>query len=193
LNQPVTADPTSSLQVRRRIKFYKALYGPDQPVFADHVELTDTGADFASEIGAGGVPGTKFIWQPGPETLARLREVWALDETQRAEWRKWFQLYNAHRPAQGEYLNLYDLAFDHPEGHVLRKGERYYYGFFAEQYQGPIELRGLAPQRYRVRDYVNEQDYGVVEGPVARLNVNFRHALLLLVEPLDRAGVDSEA
>ena len=64
VDQTVTADPTSSAQIRQRIKFYKALTGPAMPVFADHVELSDGGADFASEIGAGGIPATKFILPP---------------------------------------------------------------------------------------------------------------------------------
>ena len=61
-DQTVTADPTSSAQIRQRVKFYKALCGPRAAVFADHVELSDHGLDFASEIGVGGVPSTKFIW-----------------------------------------------------------------------------------------------------------------------------------
>jgi alpha-galactosidase len=57
-DQAVTADPTSSAQVRQRTKVYKALLGPRAAIFADHVELSDGGTDFASAIGAGGVPGT---------------------------------------------------------------------------------------------------------------------------------------
>ena len=57
-DQAVTADPTGSAQVRQRIKFYKALLGPRAAVSADHVELSDGGSDFASAVGAGGVPGT---------------------------------------------------------------------------------------------------------------------------------------
>ena len=78
-DQTVTADPTSSAQIRQRVKFYKALCGPRAAVFADHVELSDHGLDFASEIGVGGVPSTKFIWPDDPHVRARLDEVWAVD------------------------------------------------------------------------------------------------------------------
>ena len=33
---------------------------------------------------------------------------------------KWLPIYRAHRLAEGEYLNLYDLAFDPPEAHAIR-------------------------------------------------------------------------
>jgi alpha-galactosidase len=75
MDQAVTADPVGSVQVRRRIKMYKALLGPRAAVYGDHVELTrirnangkeiDLGKDFASTVGTGGVVGTKFVW-PNP-------------------------------------------------------------------------------------------------------------------------------
>ncbi len=187
--QTVTADPVSSHQIRQRIKFYKALMGPRAPVFADHVELADVlpelGADFASLIGPGGVPGTKFIWPADPAVLARLREVWLLDERKRALWQRWFRLYAQHRPAQATYHNLYDLAFDFPEGHALRRGSRWYYAFFAPgAYQGALALRGLEPGRvYQVTDYVANRSLGTVTGPVGRLEVEFLRYLLLYAEP----------
>src|SRR5438105_9015875 len=61
MDQAVTADPVGSVQVRRRIKMYKALLGPNAAVYGDHVELTrinfgkgdeaDLGRDFASTLG----------------------------------------------------------------------------------------------------------------------------------------------
>jgi len=73
MDQAVTADPVGSVQVRRRMKMYKALLGPSSAIYGDHVELTeisqpsggeeqDTGSDFASTLGTGGVLGTKFTW-----------------------------------------------------------------------------------------------------------------------------------
>ena len=78
IDQAVTADPVGAVQVRRRIKMYKALLGPESAVYGDHVELStmdrignnwrEHGEDFASTIGAGGVVGTKFVWpDPGPK------------------------------------------------------------------------------------------------------------------------------
>ena len=72
IDQAVTADPVGSIQVRQRVKMYKALLGPNSAVYGDHVELTrianpngnerDLGSDFASTVGTGGVVGTKFAW-----------------------------------------------------------------------------------------------------------------------------------
>ena len=188
-DQTVTADPTSSAQIRQRIKFYKALAGPRAGVFADHVELSDGGADFASEIGPGGVPGTKFVWPPDAEVRARLKEDWALTPEKLRQWTRWFGIYNLHRPAKGEYLNLYDLGFDRPEGHVIRRGERLYYAFFADtagkRWKGRLPLRGLAARTYRLWDYASERELGSAAGPgESFLEVSFVGALLLVAVPL---------
>lgn len=188
--QTVTADPTGSLQVRQRIKFYKALMGPEAPVFADHVELTESGRDFASLIGPGGIPGTKFVWPEDSPGLARLKERWVLDEPRQRLWERWFRLYREHQPARGHYLNLYDLAFDAPEGHAIRRGRRMYYAFFGPGvYQGPLELRGLEPGRvYRVVDYVHQAEQGRVTGPTGVLEVTFHRFLLIYAEPWEGQG-----
>jgi alpha-galactosidase len=188
-DQTVTADPTSSAQIRQRIKFYKALAGPRTAVFADHVELSDGGADFASEIGPGGVPGTKFIWPADSEVRARLKEDWALTPEKLRHWTRWFGIYNLHRPAKGEYLNLYDLGFDRPEGHVLRRDERLYYAFFAEaagrRWKGRVPLRGLGARTYQLWDYVTERELGRAAGPgEAMLEASFDGSLLLVAIPL---------
>jgi alpha-galactosidase len=187
-DQTVTADPTSSAQIRQRIKFYKALAGPHVAVFADHVELSNGGVDFASEIGAGGVPGTKFVWPEDPDVKRRLKEDWSLTPEKEALWQKWFGLYNLHRPAAGEYLNQYDLAFDRPEAHAIRKGERLYYAFYTEKptdrFAGRVVLRGLGPRHYRLLDYVNDRDLGTAEGPHdVSLEVAFEGSLLLAAIP----------
>ncbi len=68
MNQPVASDPKSSWKVRQRGKVYKALMGPRVPFYGDHVELSDNQSDFASTIGIGGVPGSKFtIKEEAPE------------------------------------------------------------------------------------------------------------------------------
>jgi alpha-galactosidase len=183
-DQTVTADPTSSAQVRQRIKFYKALTGPRAAVFADHVELSDGGTDFASAIGTGGVPGTKFTWKIPPERKASLKEDWELTPEKQEHWRFWLSLYERYRLAEGEYLNLYDLAFDVPEGHVIRKDGRLYYAFFAPAFEGEVELRGLEARPYRLRNYETDQDMGEVRGPLACLTVRFEHHLLLEADPV---------
>src|ERR1700682_1556416 len=79
MDQAVSPDPVVSVQVRRRIKMYKAILGPRSAIYGDHVELTkqtgtytskeqDIGDDFASTLGTGGVLGTKFTWPDyGPQ------------------------------------------------------------------------------------------------------------------------------
>jgi alpha-galactosidase len=183
MDQAVTADPTSSSQIRQRIKFYKALLGPKAAVFADHVELSDNGIDFASEIGPGGIPSTKFIWPPDPEVHNRVKEIWDLTPEKKAIWQSWFDIYQKYRLSEGEYLNLYDLAHDTPEAHVIRKNGHLYYAFYSGHldldYHGKIILRGLEKKIYRIFDYVRKQELGAVVGPEAIINVRFKGYLLL--------------
>ena len=183
MDQAVTADPTSSAQIRQRIKFYKGLLGPRAAVFADHVELSDGGVDFASEIGTGGVPATKFIWPPDPGLSSRLKEWWALTGEKQQLMKRWLEIYSQYHLSDGEYLNLYDLAFDYPEGHAIRKENCIYYAFYAESldgvYNGRVILRGLGSRKYRICDYVRDQPLGFVEGPEASPEVRFQGALLL--------------
>jgi len=191
-SQAVTADPVSSRQIRQRVKFYKALMGPCAPIFADHVELSDGGVDFASEIGAGGVPGTKFIWPEDESLRGRLNEWWGLSSARRAQWAWWLELDARYCLSGGEYLNLYDLAFDTPEAHAICKGETLYYAFFtpssAETFDGEIQLRGLDRRLYRLVDYVHERTLGVVQGPAAVLPVQFQGSLLLQAAPEESAS-----
>lgn len=187
MDQAVTADPTSSYQIRQRIKFYKALLGPSSAVFADHVELSDGGVDFASEIGAGGIPATKFLWPEDEAIRPRLQEWWGLDSQKDAQWKKWFEIYARHSLADGETLNLYDIALDKPETHVIRKDDRLYFAFFTDEpggvFSGVITLRGLEEKEYRLFDYVNEKELGQVKGPKGTLEINFTHALLIWAQP----------
>jgi alpha-galactosidase len=182
-DQTVTADPVSSWQIRQRIKFYKALCGPKTAVFADHVELSDGGMDFASEIGTGGVPATKFVWPEDDLSIPRLKEYWNMPPEKQEMWKKWLDIYNQHRISEGEYLNLYDLAFDVPETHAIQKGTTMYYGFFQGQFQGVVNLRGLEKRTYHIVDYVHESDLGKIDGSNPVLKVNFEKFLLLAAIP----------
>ena len=186
-DQAVTADPTGSAQVRQRIKVYKALLGPRAAVFADHVELSDGGTDFASGVGTGGVPGTKFVWPEDAEVRQRVQEWHGLDPEKELIWKHWFALYNQYRLSEGEYLNLYDLAYDLPEGHAIRKGDHIFYAFYTAQaddvFDGTVELRGLEERTYRLTGYVSGQDLGTVRGPTATLAASFTGSLLIEAVP----------
>ncbi|MGA2631985.1 MAG: glycoside hydrolase family 36 protein [Terriglobia bacterium] len=189
MDQAVTADPVGALQVRRRIKMYKALLGPESAVYGDHVELSEmhrvgqeyveTGSDFASTVGTGGVLGTKFTW---PDYGPAFKDVFLTPEKE-SQWKKWVGVYNSKMLSRGTFLNLYTLGYDLPEGYAIAKDGKMYYAFFspdaAKPWKGEIELRGLEPGKYRVVDYVAGKELGAVTAPNARLAAEFTHHLLL--------------
>ena len=180
-NMSVASDPRSSFQVRSKAKTLKALMGDDSPFFGDHVELSDGGNDFASTLGVGGVVGTQFVLpslvsKHGKSDLIPARE---------ANFEKWLRIYREKMLSRGQYLGgLYDIGFDLPEAHVIRKDHAMYYAFFAKHWNGPVELRGLDNRSsYTVYDYVEGKSLGSVSGKAAKLNVNFDDHLLLEVRP----------
>jgi alpha-galactosidase len=196
MDQAVTADPVGSVQVRRRIKMYKALLGPNAAIYGDHVELSritgantdneqDVGDDFASTLGTGGVLGTKFTW---PDYGPKLKNVY-LNPGKEEHWKKWIALYNEKMLSKGNFLDLYVYGYDAPEAYVIEKGGAMYYAFYAPtgadkssdgvKWSGEVELRGLEQRSYHVTDYVHNRDYGTVTGPTAKLRVDFTESLLL--------------
>lgn len=184
-NQSVASDPTSSYQVRTKGKTLKALIGSDHAFFGDHVELSDNGSDFASTLGIGGVIGTKFTWPPG---VYKNKESGDIDLSPGKEkiWKKWIDIYNAKLLPSGHYLgNLYDIGFDKPETHAISKDGKMYYAFYANQWNGEVELRGLENKIYKVIDYVNDKELGNVNGPVAKLKVEFKDYLLVECLPIN--------
>ncbi len=190
-DQPAVSDPTSVQQVRGRIKAMKALWGPNAPIDTDHVEhirmngdmsdKSDTarvGRDFASAMGPGGVIGTKFTWPGGPANMQ-------LTPEKEEHWKKWTSLYHDKMLSKGSYMNLYDVAYDKPETHVVKKGRILYYAFYADDWQGTIELRGLEGKKYRVCDYVNQVDLGTIRGPAAKISPSFSRHLLIECTPVE--------
>ena len=167
--------------MRLKGKTLKALHGDSIAYFGDHVELSTGGEDFASTVGVGGVVGTNFAWPGAP---GKKDQTLLLTRAREEKWAFWVKLYQEKRLSQGEYLGtLYDIGFDRPEAHAVRKGESLYYAFYADRFQGTVELRGLEGRRYRVRDYEAGRDLGVVEGPKATLGASFKDHLLLEARP----------
>ena len=106
------------------------------------------------------------------------------DATYVAGFHKWLELYQEKGLSRGQYLGtLYDIGFDLPEAHVIRKEKKMYYAFFAGNWKGTLELRGLDARAYHVVDYVEGKDFGIVQGPFARLSADFSKHLLLEATP----------
>ena len=180
VNMSVASDPRGSFQVRSKGKTLKALHGDAIAFFGDHVELSDGREDFASTVGIGGVVGTNFTWPPGSGTRSRQDLTPEKEKT----WEKWVRIYKEKMLSRGEYLgSLYDIGFDRPEAHVIRKASNLYYAFYATEWKGRVELRGLAARAYRLTDYENGRDLGTVRGPVATVEAAFQKHLLLEARP----------
>jgi alpha-galactosidase len=181
MNQAVASDPLSSWQVRHKGKAIKALMGPSAAYAGDHVELSDGGNDFASTIGIGAVVSTKFTWPHDP----RSKNEFLLTAHKEAQWRRWIALYNQKRLAEGCYRgDLYDIGFDNPETHLVTKNGCYYYAFYADRWNGEVELRGLGSGRYTVVDYWRGKTIGLVSAKSNRIFMSFKHFLLVEVTPL---------
>ena len=185
MNMAVASDPRRSGQVRTKGKSLKALIGDDIAYFGDHVELSDEGTDFASSVGVGAVVGTEFTWPVGSGPAGRDgRRRGDLTAEREMHWSKWLTLYKQKMLSRGEYLGeLYDIGFDAPETHAIRKGTKMYYSFYAPEWKGTVELRGLLTRRYRVVDYENDRYLGTVQGPVAKLDIGVSHHLMLEASP----------
>jgi alpha-galactosidase len=182
MNQAVASDPLSSWQVRHKGKTIKALMGPSAAYAGDHVELSDRANDFASTVGIGAVVSTKFTWPRDPKR----KKKFLLTERKEARWRRWIALYNDKRLPEGHYRGaLYDIGFDKPEAHVITKDNRFYYAFYANRWDGPVELRGLGKGRYRIADYWTGKAIGSASAADNRLSVTFKRFLLLEATPLD--------
>ncbi len=181
LNMTVAADPESSWQVRLKGKTLKALTGDRIAYFGDHVEMSEGGEDFASTFGVGGVIGTNFAWPGAP---GEKDKTLLLSPKREKLWGEWTRLYALKRLSEGEYVgNLYDIGFDRPETHVVRKDGVMNYAFFAKTFKGQVELRGLEPGTYRVTDYVHGRELGEVQGPTGKLPVQFTQSLLIEARP----------
>ena len=173
--------------MRSKGKSIKALIGRRSSYAGDHVELSDGRDDFASSVGIGAVISTKFTWPKDPDHTQQPLPPggYVLTPEKEAVWRKWVDLYKAHMLPKGEYLGtLYDIGFDKPEAHAIRKDGAMYYTFYADDWNGALQLRGLGKGRYRVRDLFNEVDLGEVDARANTLNASFKRFILLQATPI---------
>ncbi len=124
--------------------------------------------------------GTQFVLPS--EVQKKSKSV--LTPEREKDFEKWLRIYREKMLSRGQYLGqLYDIGFDLPETHVIRKDQTMYYAFFAKQWKGPVELRGLEDRNYSVVDYVTGKNLGTVTGHSAHLPVEFNGDLLVEVRP----------
>lgn len=180
MDQAPASDPLSSWQVRHKGKTLKALMGPWSAYAGDHVELSTGGQDFASSVGIGAVVASKFTWPVDPKP----KDSFLLTPEREQLWRRWVDLYNRQRLAEGRYRGeLYDLAFDKPETHVVEQGGALHYAFYADTWDGAVTLRGLGAGRWTVRDSVTCRELGKVSADRPTLPARFTHSLLVEAHP----------
>lgn len=182
INQAVASDPTCSRQVRMKRRAYAAM-APQVAYYGDHVELTDGGTDFASQIGTGSVIGTKFTY---PKDNPNASASFLLTPEKEALLRHWLYIYKEYDLAHGEYVgDLYTWGYDYPEAHVIRQHGALYYAFYADHYEGTIELRGLDKHTsYTVTEYTSAQPRRYsVSGRKPEIEVAFDKHYLIEVKP----------
>lgn len=184
-NQSVASDPLSSWQVRLKGKVLKAVGGPDFAYSGDHVELSTGGDDFASTVGIGAIPFTKFTWPVDPKP----KDSFLLTPERELVWRKWLDLYRAKMLSRGDYRgDLYDIGFDRPETHVVAKDGRLHYCFYADRHNGEVELRGLPAGAHRVTDLWSGRVLGTVSARQPKLRASFERFLFVEAAPVGGAA-----
>ena len=181
-NQTVSSDPLSSWQIRTKGYVLRAI-APSIAYYGDHVELSDGGNDFPTQLGIGSVIGTKFTW---PKDNPYVETSYLLTPEKEDLVKKAIGIYKDKHLSTGEYVSgVYDIGYDFPETHLIRKDGKMYYAFYAKgQNVASVELRGLEKGRtYKVYDYWNDIDLGKVEvSEKTVLNAPFKDFLLLEVE-----------
>jgi alpha-galactosidase len=186
MNQTPASDPLSSWQVRLKGKTFKALMGASAPYSGDHVELSDNRDDFASTVGIGGVISTKFTWPRDTDkpTGPLPPGGFVLTADKEKLWRKWATLYREKMLPLGTYMGgLYDIGFDRPEAHVVEKDGKLHFAFYADKWNGPIELRGLGKRSYTLTDMFTGKAMGRVSGQAPKISASFEKFLLIEASP----------
>jgi alpha-galactosidase len=178
------SDPVNNHQVRERIKAEKAIHSPFYSVGDCYQVPTDEWTGFS----------VKESFESAVGTGALVTTIYnSLDSNQMENWIKGVSKYRESGLSNQEYLNLYDIVFDYPEIHVVRKGNEMYYGIYADSTQikhYDIELRGLDKKtNYSVYDYWNEKELGAINGNNPVLSIDFKEYLLIRLKPQENEGL----
>ncbi|TAL65554.1 MAG: hypothetical protein EPN88_09470 [Bacteroidetes bacterium] len=173
-------DPLSRAQMRNRIKVEKGIHGPTFCVGDCYQVPKDEWQGYSIDQSFESAMGT------GAQVTTFYKD---LDSSQLQIWKKWIPKYRELAISSGEYLNLYDLAFDKPETHVVKKGNNLFFGIYADSIPPaqPIQLRGLTRDvEYSVYDYANDKQLGTVNGANPVIQADFKENLLLQLTPLKK-------
>ena len=187
VNKTVSSDPLSSWQIRLKGYVLRAL-APKTAYYGDHIELSDGGNDYPTQLGIGAVIGTKFTWPKENPRLEKGSPGYLLTPEREALLRNALDIFYEKDLVHAEYVpGLYDIGYDRPETHLLRKDGALYYAFYT--HGGPareVELRGLeSGKKYQLTDYYNHVDLGLVTaGEKNLLPVEVDGALLLEAKPV---------
>ena len=163
-NKTVSSDPLSSWQIRTKGYVLRAL-APKTAYYGDHIELSDGGNDYPTQLGIGAILGTKFTWPRENPRLKKGEPGYLLTPEREALLKNALDIFYQKDLAHGEYVwGLYDIGFDYPETHVIRKDGTLNYAFYTHGTPvQEVELRGLeAGHRYQLTDYYNHKDLGVI-------------------------------
>ena len=182
MNNTPASDPESSWQVRSKGKTFKALMGPSAPYSGDHVELSDGHDDFASSYGIGAIPSTKFTWPKDTDTPTDKLPPggFVLTPEKEALWGKWIGMYRDAMLPKGTYRGeLYDIGFDKPEAHVVEKDGALHYAFYAEDWSGPLTLKGLGEGRYTLTDAFTGASLGTATRARPTVDAKFKRFQLI--------------
>lgn len=159
------SDPHLDVDVRKKVRFSKALRGPDAPVgdgYVDPIDYNDVTGTLANSVGVGAILTTLYT---SPHDLG-------LDV-----WETWLSRARATDVARGTTLDLYDVTYDRPEAHAtgLPDGRRLY-AFYREpgETMTSVEIRGLPPgEAWSIVDLEAQADLGTVVGPSGMVPVTW--------------------
>jgi alpha-galactosidase len=185
-NQSISSDFVNPWQIRHRGKTLKALMGSGSAYYGDHMERYYSEENLPSMVGVGGIPGTMFVTRPEDNVeFLRVKYPCYLSPDREEHLSFWLDIYNDAMLSSGEYLNLYDIAFDLPETHVIRKKGIMHYNLFAPAWDGAVELRGLGEGSYSMIDYVNQKTLGTLEAG-GSLHLKFEKHLFVKAVPTEQ-------
>ena len=83
---------------------------------------------------------------------------------------------------------MYDIGFDKPETHVIKKSDTLFFAFYDKQWKGPIKLKGLdKTKKYVITDYENNKELETIDGKNPVIDTEFKDHLLIEVYPLKKS------